>query len=178
MTDNPNRVASVLRGPAVTCSTSNSGLATVTSGGWVATPAPGGVTVTATSQGRAGAAIITSVIQSRCRRFIAPFTIADYKTSNYFDHNIPKEFIDYGVYAPWWGENSVLDIDGHSGCEWQMPTDTPISSVAAGTVSSAWLSRSFTFPAGSTLTTTRTTVQVYSGMGANTHRALLRADDR
>lgn len=105
------------------------------------TIAAGSVTVTATSEGKSASAVLTVIDANAIAAFVAPFTITEYKTSKYFDHNIPKEFIDNnGVYTPWWGENSLIGIDGHSGYDWQMPVGTPIRSVAAGTVFSAGLS--------------------------------------
>jgi len=138
---------SVLTGRTITWTTSNSALATVSSTGLVTTIAPGNATITATSEGKSGTAVVTSVDPTAMPTFVAPFTFNDYKTSNYFDHNIPKEFVDNnGVYTPWWGENSVVGIDGHSGYDWQMPTGTPVRSVAAGTVFSAGLSAPFSCP--------------------------------
>jgi hypothetical protein len=67
--------------------------------------------------------------------FSAPMTPADYDTSNLFDHDIPKEFIDdNGRYVAWWGENSALAVDGHSGYDWRMAVGTPVRAVAANAV--------------------------------------------
>ena len=138
---------SVLTGRTVAWTTSNAAVATVASSGLVTTISSGTATITATSEGKSGSASITAVDPNVMPTFVAPFTIADYKTSNFFDHNIPKEFVDNnGEYLSWWGENSLLGIDGHSGYDWQMPTGTPIRSVAAGTVTFAGLSDTFNCP--------------------------------
>ena len=56
-------------------------------------------------------------------------------TTNYHDHDVPKEFIDNnGTYLPFWGESSVLGIDGHEGYDWRLPIGTPLVAVAAGRV--------------------------------------------
>ena len=65
----------------------------------------------------------------------------------YFDHSVPKEFVDNnGDYVSWWGENSLVGIDGHSGYDWQMAIGTPIRSVAPGAVTFAGLSDPFNCP--------------------------------
>ena len=137
----------VLTGRAVAWTTSSAGTASVSTSGLVTTLAAGNATITATSEGKSGSVVVTAVDPTTMPLFVTPFTFTDYKTSNYFDHNIPKEFVDNnGVYTPWWGENSVVGIDGHSGYDWQMPTGTPIRAAAAGTVFSAGLSASFSCP--------------------------------
>jgi murein DD-endopeptidase MepM/ murein hydrolase activator NlpD len=137
----------VLSGRSVSWTTSNAGVAAVSSAGLVTTLSPGSATITATSESKSGSSTITAVDPTVMPVFIAPFTFADYKTSNYFDHNIPKEFVDNnGVYVPWWGENSAIGIDGHSGYDWQMPVGTPVRAVAAGSVVFAGLSDPFLCP--------------------------------
>jgi len=136
-----------LSGRAVSWSTSNNAVATVSGSGLVSTVTPGTATITATSEGKSGSASVTAVDPTTMPSFVAPFTITDYKTSNYFDHNVPKEFVDNnGVYVPWWGESSAVGIDGHSGYDWQMPVGTPVRAVAAGSVVFAGLSDPFLCP--------------------------------
>jgi murein DD-endopeptidase MepM/ murein hydrolase activator NlpD len=151
----------VLSGRTVAWTTSSSSVATVSSAGLVTTVGPGNATITATSEGKSGSAALSVVDPTAIAAFIAPFTTADYKTSNYFDHNIPKEFVDNnGVYTPWWGENSLMGIDGHSGYDWQMDVGTPIRAVAAGTVISAGLSAPFLCPLlGTTVQNPQVTIE-------------------
>jgi murein DD-endopeptidase MepM/ murein hydrolase activator NlpD len=137
----------VLTGRTIAWSSSNAAVATVSASGLVATLTPGSATITATSEGKSGSASVTAIDPLNMPTFVAPFTFTDYKTSNYFDHNIPKEFVDSnGVYVPWWGENSAMGIDGHSGYDWQMPIGTPVRAVAAGTVVLTGLSDPFFCP--------------------------------
>ena len=66
----------------------------------------------------------------------------EYRTSNFFDHDIPQEFVDNnGTYVSYWGEASLVGVDGHSGYDWQMAEGTPILAAAAGTVVLADLNR-------------------------------------
>ena len=119
--------------------TSNGAVATVSNTGLVTTLAPGTVQVSATAAGKSGAVAVESVDPARIPAFIAPFDVDfEVRTTNYHDHDEPREFVDdNGRYIPWWGESSTLGIDGHEGYDWQLPVGTPIRAVAAGTVTAA-----------------------------------------
>jgi murein DD-endopeptidase MepM/ murein hydrolase activator NlpD len=159
----------VLTGRAVSWTSSNATVATVSAAGFVTTLAPGATTITATSEGKTGSAAVTAVDPTTMPTFVAPFTITDYKTSNYFDHNIPKEFVDSnGVYVPWWGESSLIGIDGHSGYDWQMPLGTPVRAVAAGSVVFVGLSDPFFCPILST-TTQNSIIIIDHALAAGVH---------
>jgi murein DD-endopeptidase MepM/ murein hydrolase activator NlpD len=137
-----------LNGRTVTWSTSNGAVATVSPTGLVTTVTAGSVTITATAEARTGTATVEVVNPLQIPTLIRPFALSgEYQTTNYFDHDIPKEFVDNnGTYLPWWGENSLLGIDGHSGYDWRMATGTPIVAAAAGTVAFAGNSASFFCP--------------------------------
>lgn len=68
--------------------------------------------------------------------FQRPFSVNfEVQTTNYHDHNEPREFVDAnGIYLPYWGEPSVMGIDGHEGYDWLLPIGTPLTAVAAGQV--------------------------------------------
>jgi uncharacterized protein YjdB len=138
----------VITGRTPTWTSSNNTLATVSATGQVTTLAPGNVTISATRETIVGNATIEIVDPKNIPAFVAPFTLADeLQTSNYFDHDIPKQFVDAnGNYVTWWGENSAVGIDGHSGYDWRLPVGTPIRAVAAGTVTFAGTGATFFCP--------------------------------
>lgn len=70
--------------------------------------------------------------------FRKPFA-GDYPVANYFDHDVPKEFVDNnGTFTTFWGETAPAAlagmVDGHEGYDFWMPTGTPLLAVAPGTV--------------------------------------------
>jgi Peptidase family M23 len=74
-----------------------------------------------------------------------PFT-GEFRSSNFFDHDVPKEFVDTnGVQTTYWGERTSF-IDGHSGYDFVMPEGTPLLSASAGTVSFAGQEAPFSCP--------------------------------
>jgi len=77
--------------------------------------------------------------------FRKPFD-GDFRLSNWFDHNVPFEFVDMnGVRVNFVGE-PVSGIDGHSGYDFPMPEGTPIRAVADGTVTFAGAQNPFACP--------------------------------
>jgi murein DD-endopeptidase MepM/ murein hydrolase activator NlpD len=125
-----------LNGRSVTWSSSDQAVATVSTSGLVTAAAVGNATITAASEGKNGVATVAVFDPGRIPTFIKPFAEpADLWTTNYHDHDVPKEFIDNnGVYVPFWGESSLLGIDGHEGYDWRLPIGTPLVAVAAGRV--------------------------------------------
>lgn len=74
-----------------------------------------------------------------------PFT-ANVRISNFFDHNVPKEFVDTnGIQLTYWGEQSTF-IDGHSGYDFVMPEGTPLLSGSDGVVTFAGQEKPFSCP--------------------------------
>jgi murein DD-endopeptidase MepM/ murein hydrolase activator NlpD len=137
----------VLTGRSLSWTSAPGTVASVSTSGVVTTIAPGDATISAVSEGKTGTATVTVVDPLRIPAFSMPFPPAEYRTSNFNDHNLPKEFIDNnGVYLSWWGENSAVGIDGHQGYDWQMDTGTPILAVAPGTVVAAGNSPQFFCP--------------------------------
>jgi murein DD-endopeptidase MepM/ murein hydrolase activator NlpD len=118
--------------------TSSSAAASVSSAGLVTASAAGSATVTASVDGKSGAAQLTLAAPvTDLPSFDPPFD-GDYPVSNFLDHDIPKEFVDTnGHFTTFWGEDHphlALMTDGHSGYDFLMPVGTPIKAVAAGTV--------------------------------------------
>ncbi len=137
-----------LNGRAVNWGTSNPAIATVSTAGLVTATASGAVTITASSEGKDATAAVTVFDPKVIPAFIKPFTEpADLWTTNYHDHDVPKEFIDNnGTYVPFWGEPSLLGIDGHEGYDWRLPVGTPLVAVAAGRVVHAGDNQPFACP--------------------------------
>ena len=78
--------------------------------------------------------------------FGKPFD-GEYTLSNWFDHNLPFEFVDMnGFTVNFAGELSPFGIDGHSGYDFRMAEGTPLRAVADGTVTFAGLSTPFVCP--------------------------------
>lgn len=127
-----------LTGRAVTWSTSNASIATVSASGVVSGIAPGTVTITATSEGRSGSATIEIINPVDIPFFESSPLGGPYVQGNLLDHDIPKEFVDNnGIFTTWWGEvltNTGGMTDGHSGYDWNVPVGTPLLAVAAGRV--------------------------------------------
>jgi murein DD-endopeptidase MepM/ murein hydrolase activator NlpD len=74
-----------------------------------------------------------------------PFT-GSFRTANFFDHNVPKEFVDTnGVQTAYWGEQTTF-IDGHSGYDFVMPEGTPLLSASDGVVTFASQETPFSCP--------------------------------
>jgi len=66
--------------------------------------------------------------------FCKPFS-GDYPTVNFFDHDLPFEFLDdNGYQLTWWGLQYRLGIDGHNGYDWSMPEGTPVLAAGSGKV--------------------------------------------
>lgn len=125
-----------LSGRPVTWTTSDAAVATVSGTGLVTAAGVGTATLTATSEAKTGSSVIAVFDPARIPTFVKPFVEPpDLWTTNYHDHDVPKEFIDNnGTYVPFWGEASLLGIDGHEGYDWRLPIGTPLVAVAAGRV--------------------------------------------
>ncbi len=138
----------VLSGRTVTWSTSNAGAATVSTTGLASAVAAGTATLTATSETKTASSTLTVFDPDRIPTFIKPFVEpADLWTTNYHDHDVPKEFIDNnGTLVPFWGEASLIGIDGHEGYDWRLPIGTPLVAVAAGKVVSSGPGTPFACP--------------------------------
>lgn len=77
--------------------------------------------------------------------FRKPFD-GEFRLSNWFDHNLPFEFVDMnGTRVNSLGEPFV-GIDGHNGYDFVMPEGTPLLAVADGTVTFAGLGSPFMCP--------------------------------
>lgn len=137
-----------LAGRPIAWSSSDAAVATVSAAGLVTTLAPGSAAITATSEGKSGAAAITSIDPVRMPVLQRPFpAAAAFQTSNFFDHDVPKEFVDAnGRYVSYWGEDSLPGIDGHNGYDWRMETGTPVLAALGGSVVFAGASAPFTCP--------------------------------
>lgn len=126
-----------LTGRAVTWSSSNTGVATVSGAGLVTAVAQGSAVITATSETIAGTATVEVVTPTNIPTFEKPFT-GEYPVGNFLDHDIPKEFVDNnGTFTTFWGEvhaNTGRMTDGHSGYDFSMPVGAPILAVAPGVV--------------------------------------------
>jgi murein DD-endopeptidase MepM/ murein hydrolase activator NlpD len=78
--------------------------------------------------------------------FARPFD-GDFDLSNWFDHNVPFEFVDNnGVTINFAGETSPFGIDGHNGYDFRMSEGTPLRAVANGTVTFAGTDTPFACP--------------------------------
>jgi murein DD-endopeptidase MepM/ murein hydrolase activator NlpD len=131
----------VLDDRLVTWTSSDETVASVSTTGLVTTVAPGTVTVTATSEARSATATIEVVDPAAIPAFQRPFAVDfEVRTTNYHDHDEPREFVDdNGIYVPYWGEPSLMGIDGHEGYDWRLPVGTPLLAVADGEVVAATL---------------------------------------
>jgi murein DD-endopeptidase MepM/ murein hydrolase activator NlpD len=80
--------------------------------------------------------------------FQRPFPpTVDYQTTNFFDHDVPQEFVDAnGKYVSYWGEDSLVGIDGHGGYDWRMDAGTAVLAVMDGVVTFAGVSAPFACP--------------------------------
>ena len=83
--------------------------------------------------------------------FYKPFEL-EFLTTNYFDHNMPRQFQDdNGYLVSWDGQQRPIGspgagIDGHGGYDWVLPEGTPLLAVADGTVTFAGEGQSFFCP--------------------------------
>jgi murein DD-endopeptidase MepM/ murein hydrolase activator NlpD len=138
---------SALTGRAVTWSTSNAAVATVNGSGLVTTITPGTVTITATSETRAGTASVLVVDPRRMPVFSRPFAAGtSYVTTNLFDHDVPRAFFDNGRMVSFWNERyGVIGYEGHEGYDWRMAEGNAMLAVADGIVTNI-VSPSFVCP--------------------------------
>jgi murein DD-endopeptidase MepM/ murein hydrolase activator NlpD len=127
----------VLTGRAITYSSSNTAAATVSATGLVSALSPAVVTLSAASEGVSASTPFQIFDPRNIPWFDKPFA-GDYPVANFFDHNIPLEFVDSNnVFVTFWGEaHPGLGgmTDGHSGYDFIMPVGTPLLAVAAGRV--------------------------------------------
>lgn len=83
--------------------------------------------------------------------FYKPFEL-EFLTTNYFDHNVPRQFQDdNGYLVSWDGQQRPIGspgagIDGHGGYDWVLPEGTPLLAVADGIVYGAGEGQSFFCP--------------------------------
>lgn len=83
--------------------------------------------------------------------FQKPFEL-EYLMTNYFDHQVPRQFQDNnGYFVTWTGKALPLgspgaSIDGHAGYDWSTPEGTPLLAVADGVVHTAGESSVFYCP--------------------------------
>lgn len=76
---------------------------------------------------------------------VRPFA-GTFRTSNFFDHDVPREFVDTnGRFTTFWGEDTPF-IDGHDGYDYVMPEGTPLRAAASGTVQFAGTESPFFCP--------------------------------
>jgi len=55
-------------------------------------------------------------------------------TTNFFDHDVPRQFVDSnGRMLTYWGEQTEFR-DGHEGYDFELPEGTPLLAVEEGTV--------------------------------------------
>jgi len=90
--------------------------------------------------------------------FRKPFD-GEFLLSNYFDHDVPRQFVDdNGYMLNWRGDRLTIGspgagIDGHGGYDWGLPENTPLLAVADGTITFAGEGRPFYCPPLDTVTT-------------------------
>ncbi|MEM7772387.1 MAG: M23 family metallopeptidase [Cyanobacteria bacterium P01_E01_bin.6] len=83
--------------------------------------------------------------------FQKPFDL-EFLTTNYFDHQVPRQFQDNNGYLMTWAGQQLsigspgAGIDGHAGYDWSTPEGTPLLSVADGVIHTAGKSESFFCP--------------------------------
>jgi murein DD-endopeptidase MepM/ murein hydrolase activator NlpD len=121
-------------------------------------PGNGDASDASVETGDDGAAPDVPADPRRILAFQRPFpATADFTTTNFFDHDVPREFIDTnGRYVSYWGEDSVLGIDGHNGYDWRMDAGTSVMAVMEGRVVAAGVSAPFDCPLlGKTVTDQR-----------------------
>jgi murein DD-endopeptidase MepM/ murein hydrolase activator NlpD len=96
--------------------------------------------------------------------FRKPFDGEFLYLGNWFDHNLPFEFVDMnGFTVNFAGELSPFGVDGHGGYDFRMPEGTPLCAVADGTVTFAGAETPFVCPALNN--------QVVSGLVVNVRHA-------
>ncbi|MEB3355511.1 MAG: M23 family metallopeptidase [Synechococcales bacterium] len=90
--------------------------------------------------------------------FRKPFD-GEFLLSNYFDHDVPRQFVDNNGYMlNWRGDRLAIGspgagIDGHGGYDWGLPENMPLRAVADGTITFAGEGRPFYCPPLDTTTT-------------------------
>ena len=95
--------------------------------------------------------------------FRKPFD-GDVALSNWFDHNLPFEFVDTnGVTVNFAGELSPFGIDGHNGYDFRMPEGTVLRAAAGGMVTFAGAETPFPCPVLNN--------QLVAGLGVNIRHA-------
>jgi len=114
-------------------SSTENGVATVSSSGLVEGLSGGAASIAAECEGVSDTVAITVREPDGLLRFVRPFA-GSYKLSNFFDHDLPFQFSDNNGYQlTYWGEKT-RGIDGHSGYDWLTPSGTPVRAVAGGEV--------------------------------------------
>lgn len=78
-------------------------------------------------------------------QFGRPFE-GERRAAAFFDHDVPRQFVDTnGHMLTWWGEDTEF-IDGHEGYDFVLPEGTPLLAVEKGTVHFAGIAEPFFCP--------------------------------
>jgi hypothetical protein len=78
-------------------------------------------------------------------QFSRPFA-GQPRVTNFFDHDIPRQFVDTnGHMLTYWGEDTEF-IDGHEGYDFDLPVGSPLLAVEKGTVHFAGITEPYFCP--------------------------------
>jgi murein DD-endopeptidase MepM/ murein hydrolase activator NlpD len=136
-----DRFGNVVTGRTITWSSSESRLAQVSATGLVSAFNPGSVRVTAEVNGERGSVQLT--IPAHLPLLDRPFA-DDFRTGNFFDHDLPFPFRDGDrIQLTWWGESILAGYDGHRGYDHILPEGTSLLAAAAGEVTFAGTEQPF-----------------------------------